>query len=460
VEAPIEGQSRIVMIKKTTLLALLCAVILGGVVYYFDGRQGSGEKPAAAASKPAFSIQTSDISSITLSHPSEPNSPAIRLEKRGDAWDIVQPIETEADQSSIDGIVDQLVSTSVSGAEPGTSDRRKVYGLDPPQVSLEFQLRNGAKHTLLIGNKDFSGDSVYTIIDGGQSVSLLPDSLATSAEKSLDDLRDRAILHIDATQVSSFDLTNHSGQFAASKEKDQWKFTKPQTSLADRDATDSLLQSVANAKMASVADEKLEHLDRYGLQTPGITLTATDEKGMHATLLVGKKSGNAYFARDASRPMIFTISDDVYAKLAQKYADLRDKSVVHITATDIQQVQFTDSAGAVTLSRKKGDSEEWNFDAPDQQKGKSASGWKILDAVTGLRADQIIDHPSAAELKPLANPEVTVVLTDMEGKKTTVRFSKAAGDFVYAQASGSDTLYKLKKETVAGLDLKPADLAL
>jgi hypothetical protein len=446
------------MIKKPTLIVLLCAVILGGLVYYFDWKKDNEAKPAVAASKPAFSIQASDISSIALSHPGAPGTPAIQLEKHDDTWNIVQPIETGADQPTVDGIADQLAGAIASGTEPGTPDRRKAYGLDPPQVSLEFQLRNGAKHTILIGDKDFAGDAAYAVIDGAQNVSLLPELLATSAEKSIDDLRDRNILHIDAAEVSSFDLTNPSGQLAASKEKDQWHFTKPAASLADPDAIDAVLQSVANARMSSIVEEKPEHLDRYGLQKPVITLTATARKGSPATLIVGKKSENAYFARDTSRPTVFTIATDVYSKLLQNYTNLRDKKLVHVAATDVQRLDLADPAGSLAVSRKNGDSGDWAFDSPEQQTGKPASGWKILDTLTGLSADEIIDHPSAADLKYVANPEITVVLTDAKGEKTTVRFSKASGGFVYAQSSGSASLYKLKEDAVTGLNLKPADL--
>lgn len=445
------------MIKKPTIIVLLCAVVLGGLVYYFDWKRGNEEKPAINASKPAFSIQASDIKSITLTHPAEPGTPAIRLEKSGDTWNIVQPIETQADQSTIDGIADQLAGARVSETEPGSPDRRKVYGLDPPRLSLEFQLRNGSKHTILIGSKDFAGDSAYTIIDGAQNVSLLPQLLATSAEKSVEDLRDRNILHIDAADVSSFDLASPSGQLAASKKNDQWQFTKPGTSRADPDAMDGLLQAVANAKMDSIVEEKPEHLDRYGLQKPAITFAATAGKASQ-TLLVGKKIGSAYYARDASRPTVFTINDDVYSKLTQKYTELRDKKVVNIPATDMRQIQISNPAGSLAVSRKAGDSEDWIFEAPKEQKGKAASGWKIVDALSGLTADEIIDHPSPADLRSLAKPDTTVVVTNVKGEKTTIRFSKATGEFVYAQNSSSASLYRLKEGAVTGLNLKPADL--
>src|SRR5271155_1419045 len=97
------------MLKKTTLLVLFCAVVLGAGAYYFDWKRGQNEKPAEDASKPAFSFHAEDIKSLTISHPGS-GSPDIHLEKRGGAWQIEQPMETLADQSTIDGIVDQLAA--------------------------------------------------------------------------------------------------------------------------------------------------------------------------------------------------------------------------------------------------------------------------------------------------------------------------------------------------------------
>ncbi len=445
------------MIKKTTLLVLLCAVALGAAVYYFDWKRGENEKPAGAP-KPAYSIQASDVTSLTLAHPARPGDVPIRFEKHDGAWQIVQPIETGADQSTIDGIVDQIAGAEFSQTEPGTPDRLKVYGLDPPQASVELHLASGAKHTLLVGGKDFEGNSAYCIVDGGTSVSLLPNLLATSTAKTLDDLRDRNILHIDSAQVASFSLKNSSGELAVAKHNDQWKFTKPSDAFASADAVNAMLAAVATSKMTSVESEKPENLARYGLASPAITFVSTDTKGPQSTLLVGKKDGDAYFARDASRPMVFRISADVYTKLTQKFADLRDKSVVHSTPDDVQQIELRNAGGSVSVSRKKDSPGDWVFDAPDDQKGKSAAGWKILDALTGLKADDIVDHPPASLAAQLASPAITAILTDKDGKAVTVRISKAAGDFVYAQASDGPSVYKLKKQVLDDLNLKPGDL--
>lgn len=446
------------MIKKPTLLVLLLAVGLGAVVYYFDWRHANEEKPAKATSKPAFSVQASDIVSFTLSHPGQSADSAIRFERRNGAWQIVQPVETEAEQSTAQGIVDQLGSARVEQTEPGDADRRKAYGLDPAQVSVDFQLANGSKHTLLLGNTSFSGNSVYTIVDGGQNVALLPQSLSTSAGKSLDDLRDRAVLHMDSAGATSFNLKNSSGELAASKEKDQWKFTKPAASLAGQDSVETLLGAISNAKMVSVASEKPQDLAKYGLVNPAITFTAATGKGTPSTLLVGKKDGGAYFARDPSRPTIFRINEDLYKKLSEKFGDLRDKRLVHMDAVDIQRLEIRDANGAIVLSRKKGNPDEWSFEAPEDQKGKAATAWKILDPVSELKAEEVIDQPAANLRAQLATPAISAVVTDKSGKELKIRISKPAGDFVYAQASDSTSLYKLKKQVFEELNLKPADL--
>ena len=446
------------MIKKSTLILLLCAVALGAGVYYFDWKRGNEKKPDADTSKPAFSIQAADIVSFTIAHPAQPGDSPVGFEKRGDAWRIAQPVETDADQSVADGIVDQLAAARVAQTEPGSADRRQAFGLDPAQTSVEFQLRNGSKHALLLGDKDFTGESVYSIVDGGQSVSLLPQLLATSAGKSLDGLRDRAILHLDGEQISSFDLKNSSGELALSKDKDQWKFAAPAGALAGQDAVNLLFQAVATARMVSVENEKPDNLARYGLSSPAVTFTVSGSKGTKSTLAVGKKDGITYFARDTSRPMIFRVDEGVHKSLSEKFSDLRDKRVLHADLSGIQHIQIENAAGSMAMSLKQDNSGEWTFESPANLKGKPASSWKVLDPIGNLRAEEVIDHPAANLLALLSSPAVRVILTGKDGKELTLRISKPSGESAYAQASDSTTLYKLTKQNFDELNLSAADL--
>lgn len=446
------------MIKKTTLFVLLGALTLGAAVYYFDWRrsQNESEKPAADAAKLAFSIQTQDISSLVLKRPSDPNAPTLRFEKRDGIWQITQPIETRADQASLSGIIDGLSSARIAQTEPGSPDRLKVFGLNPPANSLEFQLNSGAKHTVLLGKKDFTGISVYAIVDGAKDVALLPESLLISSEKSLQDLRDRGVLHIASDKVTSFDLKNPSGELSAKKEKDEWEFTKPSGQRGDVGSIAAFLASAGSAKWTTVASESADNPVKYGLGNPAVTFTAVDDKGKSATLLVGKKEGDQYFARDTSQPVVFRINEDLYKKLAENYNDLRDKKLVHFDPAAIDYVEIHNANGAITCTRKS--EQDWTIDEPTAQKGKPAEISKLFTSLEEARAEQILDQPPPDIRAKLTKPEFHAVLTDKSGKKLTVEISKESNGFVYSRTSESEAIYKLNKQILDDLNLKASDL--
>ena len=110
------------MIKKSTLIVLLAAILAGAAAYYFDWKRGQkdAEKTAADTAKLAFSLQADDISSLTISYPADPKSQPIHFEKQNGAWQITAPLQTGADEPSLQGILQQLASARVAQTEPGT----------------------------------------------------------------------------------------------------------------------------------------------------------------------------------------------------------------------------------------------------------------------------------------------------------------------------------------------------
>ena len=224
------------MIKKSTLFILLGAIALGAAVYYFDWKRGQkeAEKSTADTTKPVFSIPAgSEIVSLVITRPQVAGEAPTHLEKQNGIWQILQPLQTEADQHIVGSIVETLGNSRIESNQPGTPDRLKAYGLDPPAVSVEFKLQNGTQHTLKLGNKDFTNTYVYGLIDG-KDAALLPSALRTQTDLSVNFLRDHDVLHFAQSDVNSFSLKNPAGQIEAKKEKAGWTFAKPDAGqLAD-----------------------------------------------------------------------------------------------------------------------------------------------------------------------------------------------------------------------------------
>jgi hypothetical protein len=458
------------MIKKSTLIVLLVAVIVGAAAYYFDWKRGQKERASAPAdsTKSAFTLQADDISSLTISYPADPKSQPIHFEKQNGAWQITSPLQTGADVPSLQGILQQLASDRVAQTEPGTSDRLKVFGLDTPVVALDFQMKNGTKHSLRLGKKDFTGVSVYAVVDNAKDVALLPESLLVSADKPLQDLRDHSVLHFVTDDAKSFGLKNSTGELAAAKDHDFWKFTKPAAAPADGDAINSLLSAVASARITTIVSETADSLPKYGLATPAISFSVADAKGGIATLLVGKKEGGEYFARDAARPTIFRINQDLYKKLSQNFSDLRDKKLAHFDPVTIIHAEIRNASGTIAATRKN--ESDWTLDGSaqkdekssdkpkDNQQAKPISLDKLFTPLQQATADEIIDHPTPATLAKLAKPAFEAILTDKSGKTLKIEISQESGGFVYARTSESPTTNKLKPQILTDLNFKPADL--
>jgi hypothetical protein len=445
--------------RKSTLLVLLAAIVIGAAAYYFDWKRGEKEaaKTSEDGTKLAFNMQPDEIQSLTISYPADPKSQAVTFENRSGIWQITQPLQTGADESSVEGIVQGIALARIAQTEPGTPDRLKVYGLDPPAVGIDFQLKSGTKHSVQLGKKDFLGSSVYAVVDHGKDVALLPESLLVSSDKPLQVLRDQNVLHINSSDVRSFDLKSAASELAAEKDQTGWNFSKPAVSAADAGAVNSILAAISTAKFVSIESETAQNLPQYGLANPAITFTLVEGAGKNSTLQIGKKDGDEYFARDASRPTIFRINQDLYKKLSQTYPELRDKKIVRFDPATIAHVEIHNGSGAMICTRKN--EEEWTFDEPADQKGKSASLEKLFTALDQARAEQIMDHPAPDLTSRLAKPAFDATLTAKDGGKLTVAISKEAGDFVYARSSQGAAVYKLKKQILDSLEFKPSDLA-
>src|SRR5208282_5385705 len=201
--------------KKNTGIVFLVAAALAAFVYFYDlkhTKSNAGDIDTESAnrdedkSKPVFSFPATDVTTLTI----ERDRKTVILERRKDDFYITQPIATRAEQSVVGAITGELQSVRVTRSLPATPDQLATYGLDHPKVTLAIKLQNNATHRLRLGGKDFSGMSVYALVDDDKQVSLMSDAILTSTDKPVDEIRDQSVLNFVSNQATSFDLKNQS----------------------------------------------------------------------------------------------------------------------------------------------------------------------------------------------------------------------------------------------------------
>jgi Domain of unknown function (DUF4340) len=430
--------------KRSTGIVFLVALVLAAFVYFYEvRRKPASEASTESSSKPAFSLTSGDVKQIKIQRAGA----AMDFERKSDGWYMTAPRSLRADGSALDGIAGTLSSVSVDRTFPATPDNLNSFGLKDPAVTVNFTLNNGSSHQVRFGSKDFSSSSIYAQIDDAKQVSLMSDSLFTSADKSPDDFRDKSLTNVATSDANFFDLVNSSGQVSGSKKDDQWILSKPRAVAGDRSKIDALLSSVGTGQITKFVSDSNAGLAKYGLDNPAVRFQAKLADGKSLQLEVGKKDGANYYARDLSRPGVFEITDNLYSILGDKYVDLRDKKIMHIVPADVTRAEVHNLNGTFVCVKGSGSGLVLE-EAADKSADKKAEAPSCPDVVGQLgedEADEVYDNPPASVAKELAKPAVQITITDKNGKKSRLVFSGITGDSIYGRSDSAPAIYKFAK---------------
>ena len=428
--------------KRSTGIVFLAALALAAFVYFYDVRRKPAADASSTSSKPVFTLTSGDVMQIKIQRAGA----SMSFERQNDGWHMSEPRSLRADGSALDGLASTLSFVSADRTFPNTPDNLNSFGLKDPTLTFNFTLKNGTSHELRFGSKDFSASSVYTLIDNGKDISLIPDSLYTSANKAPDDFRDKSLTTIAAADANFFDLVNSSGEVSGSKKDDKWTLSKPREVAGDRSKIDALLSSVGTGQITKFVSDTNASLAKYGLDNPAIRFQAKLADGKSVQLAVGKKEGSDYYARDLSHPGVFEINDNLHSILGDKYIDLRDKQITHLMTDDITRAEVHNLNG--TFACVKGSGSGLVLEQTGEKADKNATPPSCPDVVGELaedQADEVYDNPPASIAKELAKPAVTISITDKNGKKSQLVFSGVTGDSIYGRSDASPAVYKFAK---------------
>ncbi len=152
-------------LQKLTWILLAIAVILGGGLAVYESQRNPQQAEAAKSEqKRLFTFKADDIQSITIDN----SGKILKFYRGSDAkqsWKMEQPDLVEANDSAISFLINLLIDSQSDRAFKASSEQLKEYGLSPATKTIVVQLKNGKTHQLMLGNPDFKGDYLYTLID-------------------------------------------------------------------------------------------------------------------------------------------------------------------------------------------------------------------------------------------------------------------------------------------------------
>jgi hypothetical protein len=408
-------------VKSTIALAV---VLLGlvGYIYFVDSK-----KPASGAAETkakAFTVEADQIEEIQIKPAAAESS---RAEKTSGTWQLVEPVKTDADQGALTNTATSLSSLEVNGVVDENPADIAQYGLNPAKLDVAFRVK-GQKDLqhLLIGEKTATGGDLYAKRADEKRVFLISSYLDGTFNRSPFDLRDKSVLKFDHDKVDGLEIAREGTTTQLAKSNGEWTIVKPYKARADFGTAEAALTSLSSTQMQKIVSPDALDPKAYGLDRPVVTTTVMAGSA-RAALAIGKVEGDAAYARDLSRPLVFTIPQATAVDL-EKGADMfRRKDLFDGRSFNASRVELHRGAEMLTFehSKDKDGKDVWKNAA-----GKVVDNAKVEDVLmklSNIRAQGFQDRVDPA----LKMPTLLATVTMDGGKTETVAFAKQ-GDAVIA----------------------------
>jgi hypothetical protein len=419
---------------RSFLIMLVVAAGLGSYIYFVEMKRDPAETIVPAKDK-VYSFTPGTVEEVEITNA---KSEVTRVTKKDATWSIVSPTPMEADSNEVTMLVSQIESLERQKIIEENPASAAPFGLDPPRIRVAFKTTGGAQQkSLLIGNKTPTGGDLYAKIDGTPAVFLISGFLEDTFNRKPFDLREKTVLKFTREDVSAVTLVQGSARLALEKTGNDWKLTAPSSARADAAAIDALISQVAQAKMTGVTagDASPAALKEHGLDKPQVIVTI-GAGSAKAELAIGKKEDEThFFARDLSRPMIFSVDKALLDGLTKKADDFRVKDVFAYRSFTATGLDVTSGGQTYTFAKKKeGENslEKWSQTKPAEKAVDAAKFDDFLTTLSNLRADSFAEKP----LTGGDSVTVTARFGDATAPQTETVTLRKVGTIVHAIRAG------------------------
>jgi hypothetical protein len=433
---------------RSLLVLIVIAAALGGFVYYDSKQSRADDSPKK---EKVFTVEPDKIEELAIKSEAGEQT---RLQKAGDkGWQIVAPAPATPDPAEISGLTSNLSTLEIQRIIDEKPPDLNEYGLAKPRIEISFK-SGGQPHTLLLGLKTPPGSDVYAKRGDDPKVFTIPAHLESTFNKSSFDLRDKSVLKVDREKLDVVELSAGDRVVKFTKTGGEWQLGGQAQGRADFSAIESLVSRLSSLQMKALADAAVD-ATKAGLEKPSATVRLGAGSSQATLAIGGPAAENTVYARDLSRPAIFTIESSLLDDLKKDPSEYRQKDLFDARSFNTTRLEIVHSGQTHTFEKTKTknkegqDEEKWRQTSPQARDVDQAKFDALISAITGVRATTFVDAATAA--KALAAPELTVAIKFDEGKKEDrVTFAKAGSD-AFAARSGEPGAAKIESSAIEGI---------
>ena len=429
----------------STLALVVVLAGLGGYIYFVD----SGQAPSTGTSDEPprtklFTVEADKINEIKVTV----NKQATLLRKSDAGWKMIEPVQADADPPEAIGLAKAIEGIeSVREVDDKPTDL-KQFGLDEPHITVEFKAEGGAGGSFKLGDKNPTQSDLYAMKGGETKVFLVSSFQEATFYKEPLALRDKKILKFDRDKADSLVFERATGSLELTRAGSDWKVVKPMAARSDYSAIEGFMTRLSSANMSKIVEENATDLAKYGLDKPVMTVTVGVESAK-AVLQVGKTENDQTYAKDASRPIVFTVDSTLQTDLSRNFDDYRKKELFEFRPFSLAKIRAVlDAPGGPktyeiekTPATKPGETDTWKVTrvGGSSHTPDSAAMDDLLNKLVAIKAESFVTGNAKTGLD---KPALVVSTSYDDGKFERVRFG-AVGDNAYGVRDGEAGVAKI-----------------
>lgn len=366
---------------KTLILFVIFAA-LGAYVYFYEIKGGEEREKQAKLEEQLFNFEKDSVKSVEIRSVFN----RFHFTKTENGWKIIQPVETEGDKSTIDGLITTMKGLKKNREFVVEKDEYKNYGLVGTSYLVILEFNDGTRDSVRFGDQTPVGSNVF-VTKGDTFVYTVPQHNKNTVTKKLFDWRDKSVAKIKQSEVREFKLKNKKGKFHLVKESGKWNIESPKKISADESAVNAILRKFENGRAKSVVSESLDNLRKYRLNRPEYEIDLyLGESKAHKKIIFSSLENNVSNGKDDSRPHVFTVDSLFLKDINKSLFDLRNKKLTNFIKDNIDSAVVYQ--GDSTVVMVKDTSNNWQF-----KSGEKIKSWKIssfLNTINNLRAKKFV----------------------------------------------------------------------
>lgn len=312
---------------RSTWILFAVVALLAGYTYY-EYRHASEDLEFSKGEMPAFGLKREDVDKISLTV----RGAAIELQKKGNEWLLVKPVEDFAESAVVDGFLFSAVTQKFKTFRSDDDGKGQAinwaeFGLDSPAITLELTAK-GKAESLAFGSKNAFDGSYY--VRKGNDVYLGDKSLAQVVDRQPFAFRSRKIWRDEDVTLESVIVDNGKEKFAFKKNDGKWAMDPAPAYAIDSSRMEDWLNRVQDLVPTEFVKEGVEDVDKanYLLKKPALTVQVSykkkDGKDGKWTLTLGQEKATEVFLYTDQRPTIYKATKAATEKLLVSKDYFRD----------------------------------------------------------------------------------------------------------------------------------------